>query len=233
MATIDLGKIKLVWRGTYNASTAYAVDDLVEYTDTGILSAYICTTASQGNAPSSGGTLHSSWDYIAKGSGTETGSSIATKLNGQNVYTTGNIGRDSTDYFSFTDNTQIDVYVNGSNEFRFEADGDFHADGDVIAVSTTVSSDKKLKENIEKVSNALEKIEKLNGVLFDWIKTGEKSAGVIAQDVQEVLPQAVKEVKSVSEENSYLAVNYNALTCLVIEAIKELKLEIEQLKGGK
>ena len=69
MATIDLGKIKQVWRGTYNNGTAYAVDDLVEYTDTAITSTYICTTASTGNAPSSGGTAHGSWAYVAKGAG--------------------------------------------------------------------------------------------------------------------------------------------------------------------
>ena len=67
MATIDLGKIKQVFRGTYNNSTAYAVDDLVVFTDTNITSTYICTTASTGNNPSSGGTAHSSWAYVAKG----------------------------------------------------------------------------------------------------------------------------------------------------------------------
>jgi len=67
MATIDLGKIKQVWRGTYNNSTAYTVDDVVEYTDGSILSSYICVANSTGNAPSSGGTLHSSWNYLAKG----------------------------------------------------------------------------------------------------------------------------------------------------------------------
>ncbi len=67
MATIDLGKIKLLWRGTYNNGTAYAVDDVVEYADGSVTSSYICTTASTGNAPSSGGTAHGSWDYLAKG----------------------------------------------------------------------------------------------------------------------------------------------------------------------
>ena len=67
MATIDLGKIKLVWKGTYNNSTAYTVDDLVEYTDTGITSTYICVANSTGNAPSSGGSAHASWNYMAKG----------------------------------------------------------------------------------------------------------------------------------------------------------------------
>ena len=67
MATIDLGKIKQVWRGTYNNSTAYTVDDVVEYTDSGVLSSYICVANSTGNAPSSGGTAHASWNYLAKG----------------------------------------------------------------------------------------------------------------------------------------------------------------------
>jgi hypothetical protein len=67
MATIDLGKIKQVWRGTYNNSTAYVVDDLVAYTDSGITSTYICVANSTGNAPSSSGTAHASWNYVAKG----------------------------------------------------------------------------------------------------------------------------------------------------------------------
>ena len=67
MATIDLGKIKMVWRGTYAGGTAYVPDDVVEYTDTAITSTYICTAASTGNAPSSGGTAHASWAYMAKG----------------------------------------------------------------------------------------------------------------------------------------------------------------------
>ena len=67
MATIDLGKIKQVFRGTYNNATAYVPDDLVVFTDTGITSTYICTTASTGNNPSSGGTAHGSWAYLAKG----------------------------------------------------------------------------------------------------------------------------------------------------------------------
>ena len=67
MATIDLGKIKQVFRGTYNNATAYAVDDLVVFTDGSVTSTYICTTASTGNNPSSGGTAHANWAYVAKG----------------------------------------------------------------------------------------------------------------------------------------------------------------------
>ncbi len=67
MATIAIGKIKQVWKGTYNNGTAYVVDDLVAYTDSGILSTYICVANSTGNAPSSSGTAHASWNYVSKG----------------------------------------------------------------------------------------------------------------------------------------------------------------------
>jgi len=163
----------------------------------------------------------------------QTGTEILGLINASNIYTSGNIGRDAGDHINFTTDTQMDVYVNGNNEFRFEADGDFHADGDVIAQSTTTASDRRLKENIEVIPNSLEKVQALNGVSFDWKKTGEKSAGVIAQEVQEVLPEAVKEVTPVGGGDSHLTVNYHALTSILIESIKELKAEIEELKGGK
>ena len=164
----------------------------------------------------------------------QTASEIAAALNGQNVYVGDyKIGRDSTDYIAFTDNTQLDVYINGNNEFRFEADGDFHADGDVIAFSTTIASDRNLKENIEVIPNALDKVQALNGVSFNWKRDATPSAGVIAQEVQAVLPEAVKEVTPITGGDSHLSVNYHALTSILIESIKELKAEIEELKGGK
>ena len=67
MATVNLGKIKLKWRGTYAGGTAYTPDDVVYYVDGSVGSSYICVTASTGNAPSSGGSAHSSWNYLAKG----------------------------------------------------------------------------------------------------------------------------------------------------------------------
>ena len=67
MATIDLGKIKFNWRNEYAGGQTYVPDDCVFYTDGGVTSSYICKTTSTCNAPSSGGTLHGSWDYLAKG----------------------------------------------------------------------------------------------------------------------------------------------------------------------
>ena len=70
MATIDLGKIKFVFRGTYAGGTAYVPDDVVTFADGSVTSSYICTTATTGNNPSSGGTVHGSWAFLAKGQAT-------------------------------------------------------------------------------------------------------------------------------------------------------------------
>ena len=67
MATIDLGKIKFNWRGTYAGGTAYVPDDVVYYEDGSVGSSYMCVANTTGNAPSSGGTPHASWEYLAKG----------------------------------------------------------------------------------------------------------------------------------------------------------------------
>jgi hypothetical protein len=100
----------------------------------------------------------------------------------------------------------------------------------VIAYSTTIASDASLKENIQPVSG-LQSVMALDGVSFDWKRDGKKSAGVIAQQVQKIMPEAVTEVKAM-DGSKYLSVNYNALTSVLIEAIKDLKTEIEDLKNG-
>jgi len=152
------------------------------------------------------------------------------------------VGLDSGDYISWTNNTRTDFYVNGANKFRMELDGDFHADGDVVAYSTTIS-DERLKTGISTVSNALEKVSQLNGVEFTRKNNGQRSAGVIAQEVEKVLPQAIREKKlplqTGEEDTLYKTVEYDALHSLYIEAIKELKdtvekqaLAIKELQGA-
>ena len=123
------------------------------------------------------------------------------------------------------------MYFAGQVEFQFQADGDFHADGDIIAYSTTTASDAKLKTNIKTVENALDKVCQLDGVTFDWIRDGKESAGVIAQNVEEVLPRAVKEVKELNGDDTHKVVDYNQLSALFIEAIKELKDENKELRS--
>ncbi len=140
-------------------------------------------------------------------------------------------GSNDNDSVNFTDSTALDITINSNIEFKFEADGDFHADGDVIAFSTSVASDERLKENIEIIPNSLEKLEEIKGVSFNWKRDGKKSAGVIAQDVLKVLPEAVKEVKGLKDDNTHLSVNYQALTSILIEAVKELSEKIKVLEA--
>ena len=98
--------------------------------------------------------------------------------------------------------------------------------GTLSAVELNSTSDENLKENIQTVENALEIVDSLRGVSFDWKETGKSSYGVIAQELEEVLPELVKqgEIKSV---------NYNGIIGVLIEAIKELKMEVEDLKRTK
>ena len=67
MATLDLGKLRLTNKGVYNNSTAYEVDDIVQHTDSGVLSTYICKVDSTGNPPATGGSVHASWQLMARG----------------------------------------------------------------------------------------------------------------------------------------------------------------------
>lgn len=140
------------------------------------------------------------------------------------------VGIDTGDYIEFTADTQMDFYVNGSNEMRLEADGDLHVDGDVIAASTTVSSDENLKKEIETYKDALKTISELKGVSFAWKSNDKKSGGVIAQDVQKVLPELVGTKKSLNGGEETLTVDYNGLIGVLIEAVKDLSAQINDLK---
>ena len=130
-----------------------------------------------------------------------------------------------------TGNTKIDWYVNGNNEMRLEADGDLQVDGDVIAFSTAIASDERIKENIEQINNPIEKIKKIKGVTFDWRKTGKASGGIIAQDVQQVMPSIVKEVNDLEMGTSHLTVDYNGIIGLLVETVKQQQKDIEILKS--
>jgi hypothetical protein len=116
------------------------------------------------------------------------------------------------------------------------ANGTINATGDITAFST---SDIRLKENIKPLNAALEKVNKITGIEYDWTKEyieahgGENKyllrkhdVGVIAQELQAVLPEVVAE-----RENGYLAVKYEKIIPLLIEAIKELSQEVQELKS--
>jgi hypothetical protein len=116
----------------------------------------------------------------------------------------------------------------GSTSAASSTQGTIEASNDIVAF---YSSDKRLKENISPLSDSLEKISKIRGVEFDWKKNEEihpnegHDVGVIAQEIEKVLPEVVT-----TRDSGYKAVKYEKIVPLLIEAIKELKAEIDELK---
>ena len=107
--------------------------------------------------------------------------------------------------------------------------GRIDATNDVVAFS---SSDIRFKENIKPIENAIDKIRKISGNTYDWKEENKiehgyegNDVGVIAQEIEAVLPQLVQ-----TRESGYKAVKYDKLVALLIEGIKEQQLQIEQLR---
>ena len=141
-----------------------------------------------------------------------------------------------TGLFRVTTNT-VGLSLAGTEEFRWVingTDGDFHATGDVIAFSTT-PSDIRLKTNIEDIDKGLDTIMNLRPVSYDWKhkETDSFDYGLIAQEVEKVIPSIVKEKELIfTEENeTYKTVSYERLIPILIKSIQELNEEINKLKG--
>ena len=120
-----------------------------------------------------------------------------------------------------TDNPSVKLEVDG------EISGStIRASGDVIAFN---SSDERLKDNIVQIENPLEKMESIGGYEFDWNNNQQiyhgHDIGVIAQEIEKVLPEAVKDRGS-----GYKGVQYDKLIPLLIESIKELKQKVEDIE---
>jgi hypothetical protein len=102
------------------------------------------------------------------------------------------------------------------------------ASGDITAYGSP--SDINLKYNIENIPNALEKLLTLNGVNFNYKKDGSRSTGVIAQEVEEVLPEVIYEATDPAGTETFKAVRYGNMVGLLIEAIKEQQTHINKLE---
>ena len=159
--------------------------------------------------------------------------------------------------FSWTNDPDLGFYRNGANNMRFSAGnairGTWNGDGLVlnggslgvnVAIPTTdgviragndviafYSSDERLKENVKPIENALDKVSNIRGVEFDWIVDKKIHAnkghdvGVIAQEIEKVLPEVVE-----TRDNGYKAVKYEKIVSLLIEAVKEQQVQINELK---
>ena len=105
--------------------------------------------------------------------------------------------------------------------YKLDVSGTIRATGDVIAYS-----DIRVKENIKTIDNALNKVKNLRGVEYNKIDNTEKNIGVIAQEVEKILPEVVKE-----DGEGMKSVAYGNITAILIEAIKEQQKQIDELKS--
>lgn len=127
-------------------------------------------------------------------------------------------------FYNFANNNSFELRQDGTNFVR----GNTTFNGSVTCASLTQTSDRDLKEDVLPISDPIEKIMQISGVTFNWKNSGYPSAGVIAQDVVEVLPESIA-CASDDDGNRHFAVEYSGLVGLCIEAIKYQQNQIEKL----
>jgi hypothetical protein len=163
-------------------------------------------------------------NQVALGTDT-TGNYVASLVEGTGVTITNNTGEGATPTIAIGQA----VATSSSPIFAgLTINGSITATGDITAY---FSSDKRFKDNVVVIEDALDKVKKLRGVKWDWNDTASDvtkagpTTGLIAQEVQEVLPEVVKE-----REDGYLGLDYSKMVGLLVEAIKEQQIQIENLK---
>lgn len=130
---------------------------------------------------------------------------------------------------------QAILNVNGfgrDDSFYFRAGGDFICTRNGSFDNVEIRSDRRAKSDIKVIENALEKVEKLTGNTYELHNTSggtTRSAGLIAQEVQEVLPEAV--TQDIEADGGLLRLNYNSVIALLVESVKELSAEVKELKS--
>ena len=143
------------------------------------------------------------------------------------IYTTQsiNLGSGSFQFGDSIDDTHVftgSVFMTGS----LTVTGIISASDDIIAFA---SSDERLKDNVTPIASALDKVNLIGGYEFDWNSNSSHSGhdvGVIAQEIEKVLPEVVTQ-----RDNGYLAVRYEKIVALLIQAVKEQQLQIDELKS--
>lgn len=152
-----------------------------------------------------------------------TGANVsATNIRGVNVSVTGTIRGASV---TATNITGVNVSVTGTiKAASVSTSGNIHAAGEIAS-----QSDERLKSNIKIISGAIDKVKNLKGVTFTFKADDRPSTGLLAQDVQSVMPEVI------TQNGDYLYVSYGNLLGLIVEAVKELdqKITSKNCKCGK
>jgi hypothetical protein len=138
----------------------------------------------------------------------------------------------------FTGGNSSATITNLSRDFMIDnasggGDGDIHARGDVVAFSSSISSDARLKYDIEDIQDPIEIIKTLKGRNFKWKRNGEQTSGVIAQEVEEsAMSFLVSEKVDIENPDEKIKrVKYDGFIGLLIEAIKDQQKQIDELKA--
>ena len=121
-------------------------------------------------------------------------------------------------------NTPAEVGLGNLSSNGNSLSGNFTASGNITAFS-----DERLKENVQTIEGALDKVSQMRGVTYNYkseLNDGQRGTGVIAQEMQQIMPEVV-------EEGQYLSVAYGNLVGVLIEAVKELKAELDQCRCKK
>lgn len=129
----------------------------------------------------------------------------------------------STGVITCTVDTPAEVGLSSLSNNGNSLSGSFTATGNITAYS-----DERLKENVQTIEGALDKVSQMRGVTYNYkseLNDGQRGTGVIAQEMQQVMPEVV-------EEGQYLSVAYGNLVGVLIEAVKELQAEIKELKDA-
>ena len=164
------------------------------------------------------GNLTVSGTFTDSGSGTQTTARTALSAG------TGISYNNSTGVITCTVDTPAEVGLGNLSNNGNNLAGNFTATGNVTAFS-----DERLKENVQTIKGALDKVAQMRGVTYNYkseLNDGQRGTGGIAQEIQQVMPEVV-------EEGEYLSVAYGNLVGVLIEAVKELKAELDQCKCKK
>ena len=139
-----------------------------------------------------------------------------------------NSGENAYDHFTIW---QDNISNYNARQFYVTNVGNVYAKGDVTAFQANNMSDIRLKKDVKPIENALDIVDKLNGVTFTWKRDDKKSLGFIAQDVEKVVPELVEDKPAIDDPDTlHKTVNYANMVAILTEAVKELKEEIDQLK---
>lgn len=158
---------------------------------------------------------------------------VSSNVNAQlHVHLTGSYGWPgfsySPSYNTYNPNENVFLVTSGSSYtklMRVSGSGQLDVRGDIVAYSTFASSDARLKDDIRPIEDAIDMTKTLNPVSFVWNNTEQADFGLIAQEVEEVFPEFVKE-----DMNGYKVVKYNSFVSLLIKTVQEQQLLIENLQ---